>query len=336
MKWIRWFASAGMPSAAIAIGCGVLLLVATGRDVGSSMRSLLLGGFGSVPAWFGTLADFAPLLIAATGIWIASGAGWLNIGAEGQVSVGALAAATVAGSIQGPAGWLPALGLSMVAGALWSLPAPWLRLRRGAHEVVVGLLLNLFARNATRWLASGPLRDPAGDAPRTASIAAPLPAWPAGSDLHLGHYIACGIAAIALVGFAASVLGYETRFSGQAPEAARRAGIAVDARRTSAFGLSGAFCGLAGAIVVLGAAPFRGFPADFHGIGYGFDGMVAALLAGRSAVGVPFAAMALAGLGNGSDAMAFDTGVPRQLAEVVAACVFLAISIGKARRVRER
>ena len=324
----------GAIAGAVTVLAIALLLILSRQDPISAMRALVLGGFGSRDAWLGTLADATPLLLTGTAVWVALSAGWLNLGAEGQLSVGALCSVMVALAIPGPVGLLAGLCAAFVVGAIWSLPSPFLRARVGAHEVVTGLLLNFLARNITRWLAAGPWRDPAGDAPRTAEAPFCLPILMDGSELHGGFVIAIMVSGGALLAAMRSVLGYEARFCGSAPEAARRAGIPVERRRFCGFALSGGLCGLAGAVVVLGATPFRGYPADFHGIGHGFDGLVAALLAGPSPWGIPLAALMLGGLGNGADAMAFDTGTPKQISQVAIACVFLAIAVGGSRKGR--
>ncbi|MFM7321001.1 MAG: ABC transporter permease [Armatimonadota bacterium] len=320
----------------ISAAAGVALLATTHRDGAGALIALFNGAFGSRDAVLGTLSDTTPLLLTGTAVWVALAAGWLTLGAEGQVSVGALAAAATGVAIPGYGGVAAALLASAVAGALWSVPAPWMRFRFGAHEVVTGLLLNFVARNGTRWLAAGPLRDPNGEAPRTATISTPLPTIVADSDLHLGLPVALLVSGFLLMATVRSILGYEARFAGASPRAALRAGIPVVGRRLAAFAVSGAACGLAGGIAVLGPTPFRGFPVDFHGIGYGFDGLVVGLLAGSSAFAVPWVALLLGALSNGAEAMAFDTGVPRQLAQVLIACLFLGIAAGRSRRGADR
>lgn len=312
----------------VALGLSAALLAASGQPAGEAIRALLLGGTGSVAAFLGSASRATPLLLTGPAVAVALTAGRFNIGAEGQLAVGALVAATTAANLPLPGPLATAVGLILgaVSGGLWAIPASWLRERRGIHEVITTLLLNYVARNLTHFLASGPWREPSGQAPQTAAIPWPLPRLDASGGVHVGLWIALPVAIVVSVALAHSVAGFELRWVGAGAEAARRAGIPVERWRHRAFALSGALCGLAGGLVVCGATPFRRFPADFYGVGYGFDGLAIALMAAGSPLALAPVAFLFAALGEGARAMEFETGTPRQLGQVVEALVVLAVS----------
>jgi general nucleoside transport system permease protein len=320
-----------------ALVLGGLAIAAIGQSPLSAYQALWAGSLGSPDAWGRTLGQATPLLLTGIAVAVGLSVGLFNIGAEGQLAVGGLVAAVVAASVPGVLAVPLGLVCGGLAGAAWAWLPAWLKLRRGAHEVITAILLNYVARNLTRWLATGLLKDPTGQAPQTASVHATLPRLVPGHDVHAGLLL--GLLAVGGVAWALArtVWGYETRLVGQNAEAARAAGIDVAKVTRRAFLLSGALAGLAGAVVVLGIVPFHRFPADFYGIGYGFDGLAVALLAGSQAWGVLPAALLFGALGAGADQMSFATDVPKQLAQVVQALLILGLSarfVWKKRRPR--
>ena len=114
--------------------------------------------------------------------------------------------------------------------------------------------------------------------------------------------------------------------TGSGAGAAEAAGIPVAAVRVRALLVSGALCGVAGAVLVLGVVPFKSYPADFYGAGYGFDGLAVALLAGGSAWGVIPSALLFGALGAGAEEMDFNAGIPKQVVYVVQAILIIAVA----------
>jgi ABC-type uncharacterized transport system permease subunit len=305
---------------------GGIAIALIGQSPVEAYRALWDGSLGSPDAWLKTLGEATPLLLTGIAVLIGLSVGLFNIGAEGQMAVGALVGAVVAAAV--PSVLAVPLGLlgGALGGACWAWLPAWLKLRRGAHEVIVAILLNYVARNLTRWLATVPLKDPTGQAPQTAEVHATLPRLFEGHDVHAGLLL--GLVAVGSIAWALTrtVWGYETCLVGQNPESARAAGVRVELVTLRAFLLSGALAGLAGAVVVLGVVPFHRFPADFYGIGYGFDGLAVALLAGSQAWAVLPAALLFGALGAGADQMSFATETPKQLAQVVQALLILGLS----------
>ncbi len=294
-----------------------------------SYRALFVGALGSPLAIGATLARATPLLLTGLAVAVALRAGLFNIGGQGQMTVGALAAACVGFALPAPAWVLLPLCLlaGMLGGALWAWLPVFLKETRGAHEVITAILLNYGASRLTRYLASGPLKAP-GETPQTPEVGALLPRLHPDFDVHAGLFISL----LALVALAwtltKTVWGYELRAVGAGADAARVAGIEPGRVRRNAFLLSGALAGLAGAVVVCGETPFRRFPADFSTLSYGFDGLAVAMLAGSGSLFlVAPAALLFGGLGAGAEAMAFAVNTPKQLVLILEAILIAALTV---------
>lgn len=305
---------------------GGLAIALIGQSPTEAYKALWDGSLGTPDAWARTLGQATPLLLTGIAVAVGLSVGLFNIGAEGQLAVGALAGAVAGASVPGVLAVPLGLLCGALGGAAWAWLPVWLKLRRGAHEVITAILLNYIARNLTRWLATVPLKDTNGQAPQTAEVPATLPRLLAGHDVHVGLLL--GLLAVGSIAWALArtVWGYETRLVGQNADAAKAASINVERVTLRAFLLSGALAGLGGAVVVLGVVPFRRFPADFYGIGYGFDGLAVALLAGSMPWAVLPAALLFGALGAGADQMSFATETPKQLAQVVQALLILGLS----------
>ncbi|MBC8140602.1 MAG: ABC transporter permease [Armatimonadetes bacterium] len=328
---------AGISRAAIALLVALLLggivIAVAQRDATAPIKAysaLLAGAVGSPQAWANTLSRTMPLLLTGIGVSVALAAGLFNIGAEGQLAVGGLAAATVGFAAKGvpaPLVLILALTASAVGGAVWAFLPAYLKEKRGAHEVITAILLNYVAQNVTRYLVANPLKDPtSGGNQRTPEVLATLPRLSSQYDVHAGLIIAVLAVVLVAVLLARSVWGYETRMVGAGSGAAEAAGIPVSTVRIRAMLASGALCGLGGAVLVLGVVPFKSFPADFYGAGYGFDGLAVALLAGGSPFGVLPSALLFGALGAGAEQMDFDAGVPKQIVAVVQGILIVAVA----------
>lgn len=262
-------------------------------------RYLETGEVGAILRPLGEAGTKAALLtLTGLSVAVAFRVGLFNIGAQGQLMLGALAAAVVGAWDLGPrAVHLPAaLLVAALAGGLWAAVAAELKLRRGVHEVISTIMLNWVAVSLVEsWLVSGPLRGgAAGDASvaGTAEVldSAVLPRLLGdASRLNAGLLLAAAAAVGLWRFFDRFVLGYEWRCVGLSPEAARAAGIDGARATRQAMGLSGALAGLAGAVLVLGTE--LKYPATLAA-NYGFDGIAMALLG----QGHPLGVLASAGL----------------------------------------
>lgn len=243
--------------------------------------ALWTGAWGTPEAAVATLSKMPPLLLTGLAVALAYRIGLLNIGCEGQLVLGALAASLV-GAACGRMPLAMALGFPLlaggVAGGIWAFPAVWLRQRRGVHEVLTTLLLNYVAVFLVEYLVLGPLGDGTAMG-RTASVAERAVWSPLGvgafKDLTAAPLVALALCFLAHVWLTRSVGGYEVTVSGRNDAAAQWAGIPVERRQRLVFLLSGALAGLAGALEVVSVHHrfYRAFSP-----GYGFDGITAAFL----------------------------------------------------------
>ena len=268
---------------------GVVLVTVIGLAHGAGPRELLeaiwTGAWGDGEAVLATVAKLTPLLLAGLAVALAYRIRLLNIGCEGQLVLGALAAA-VTGIHCGGLPTVAALSLPVAAGvavgAAWAFPAVWLRQRTGAHEVLTTLILNYVAVYLAEYLVLGPLGD--GTALGRTAVVAETARWPhliAGraGGLTAAPMLALLLCAAVQVGFSRTVGGYEVTVSGCNASAAALAGIDVPKLQRRVFLASGGLAGLAGAFEVVAVHErfYRAFSP-----GYGFDGITAAFLVGGS------------------------------------------------------
>lgn len=326
--------------------CFVAIAVTLG-SVGVALDaylSMLWGAFGDWPRFFrggGAQTLLWPLgeagtkaaLLTFTGLSVAVAfrVGLFNIGAQGQMMVGAIAAAVVGAKTQAPG--VLHVGLCVLAaaaaGALYALPAAVLKVRRGVHEVISTIMLNWIAvALVENWLVVGPLRATAsgdnsisGTDQIHSSAALPLLLGDS-SRLNLGFVFAVLTAAVAFVFLARTVRGYEWRAVGLSPEAAEAAGIPVATRLVEAMVVAGACAGLAGAVLVLGTE--QKYPATL-GAPYGFDGIAMALIGQGNPLGVLASALLFGGLRAGGTRMQL-LGVHKSFPELIQGLALLLVA----------
>ena len=312
-----------------------ILLAATGHDAGRALAAFWSGSFGSGYAVASaTLVRATPLILAGLAVALAFRAGVWNIGAEGQLLVGAAAASAVALQLgEGLGAWVlvPALVAAGVTGALLAGVAGLLRARFGVLEIISTIMLNFVALHLVGYLVRGPLQEPTGLYPQSATFLPParLPVLIPGTRLHLGIVIAV-LAALGLW----SVLrltetGFRIRAVGANPVAARIAG-SIDVRATTlaAFLVSGALAGIAGGVEVTGVTY-----ALYESLspGYGYTAIAVALLARLDPIGILVTGTLLGALQAGGAAMQRDAGVPSVLVSIVEAMLILAMVGGALR-----
>jgi simple sugar transport system permease protein len=273
----------------------------------------------------------ALLLLTGLSVTVAFKVGLFNIGAQGQMLVGALAAAVAGAQLQLPAVLhIPVAVLAAcVAGGLWALIAAALKLSRGVHEVISTIMLNWVAVSLVdNWLSVGPLRAGAGtnlSTTGTAEIAASaqLPRLLGEmSRLHLGFPLALAVALAIWVWLSRLRSGFETRAVGLGSEAARAAGIPVVRRTAQAMGLAGALAGMAGAVLVLGTE-YR-YPGGL-GAPYGFDGIAISLIGGNHPLGVALSALFFGALRAGGTRMQL-LGVHKSYPELIQGLALLFVA----------
>ena len=279
-----------------------------------------------------TLVQATPLILISLGTIVAWRSGFMYLGFDGAMLVGAAAATALAlgAGPDMPLHALPpiaavplALLAGAVAGAFWSAIVALLQVRSGGNTVLIALMTNYIAILMVQFLVSGPMRA-IGDQPQTALVdrAFWLPFIIEGTRAHAGILIALVIAAIIFVLMEKSAAGYELVASGLNPRAARYGGIDVGRRVVQAALIAGALAGLAGAVTILGVHHRL---LDGLSQGTGFIGIVAALLGRLTVAGSVAASFLYSGLTVGADAMQRHTGLPAALVQVVQALIVLCL-----------
>ena len=304
-----------------------------------ALLALWQGAFGSPYAVLSaTLVRTTPLLLLGLSVATAFRAGILNIGAEGQLLAGAMAAAAVG---LASTGWPSAVAVAamivagIVAGAGWAFIAAALRRWFRVLEVISTIMLNFLALHLVSWLVRGPLQEPTRTNPQSATLP-DIAHWPTlipGHRLHLGFLLGLLLALALWVMWRHTAVGFRLRVVGMGARAAASAGrVAVDHTVMGAFLLSGAIAGLAGASEVGGVTW-----GLYDGIspGYGYTAIAVALLARLDPRAVVPSAVFFGALEAGAAAMQRDAGVPSVVVQVVVAVVVLAvIALDEWRRAR--
>lgn len=320
--------------AALVLGAFVMLATNVSLPtIGLSFLALLKGSVGSLNALSETLTAAAPLILTGLGLALGFRAGLFNIGAEGQVLMGGIAAVVVGFSFANfPAVILLPLSLfaGALVGALYASIAGWLRAATGAHEVISTIMLNLISYRLLDYLLGLPFIQKEGRAdPISKSVpeAAELPRLLAFIDpnlrVHAGIFLVLAAVAIVYWILFRSKLGFEFRASGENPEAARFAGIHSGVIIVAAMATAGALAGLAGANQVLGVLG-RATPGFSAGIG--FDAIAVALLGRSHPVGVLFAGLLFGALEAGGRQMQVDAGVSIDLIGIIQALIIVFIA----------
>jgi simple sugar transport system permease protein len=323
---LAFAAPLGAALAALAI-CSVLIAAAHAPVV-MAYAALIDGAFGSRLAITETLTRATPIILTGLAAAVAFRARFWNIGGEGQFYAAALAVAAVGSHELGlpPALLIPLLlAIGALAGATLAAGPAVLKVRFGVDEVVTTLLLNFIVLLAVSMMIEGPMKDPQGFGwPQSVPLVdeALLPKLVSRSRLHIGFLVALAAAgAIALIN-ARSVFGFESRAVGLNAEAARFAGIPVRSVLVRVGLLSGGLAGLAGALEVTG---LKGHVTLDLSPGFGMTGVIVAMLASLRPIGVVPAAIFVAGVFVGADAMGRAYGIPGFIADVILAVSLLAM-----------
>jgi ABC-type uncharacterized transport system permease subunit len=314
---------------------GALIMLAFGHNPLAAYRSLLLGSVGSVYSLAESLAVATPLILTALTFAVAMRGGLFNIGAEGQVYMGSLAAVSV-GLLHLPAPFnlIVALLAAMIAGIVWSLPVALLKLGRGVHEVISTIMFNWIAHFFAFYLIANVLTDPKrGD--RTISIieSARLTRILPTATLNTGLFISLLTVAIILFLLWRTSTGFEIRAAGYNPHASHHAGINIRKQVLRVFLIGGAVAGLAGAIQVMGRPPYYAVMSGMPQlVNLGFDGIGVAMIGRNHPIGIVFAALFFGSLMVGGRIMQFDPGVPFELVRVIEGVIILALAVPELRR----
>ncbi len=321
---------------------GALVVVVTGRSPADMFRAMLQGATGwnveagtFNPRYIGEfLVQAMPIVLTGLAVGFAFRTGLFNIGAEGQLIAGSIAAVGVGLGVQAPAGVHVTLVLlaAMAAGALWGAVPGFLKARFNVHEVVVSIMLNYVALHLNNWAmvalfhSADRVKTPVF-APTALLHSPTLAALTNGSRLNWGFVPVLLSLFVFWFLIERTTFGFRLRAVGFNKESARYAGMRVERSIVSAMAISGAFAGLAGAVITVGTFSFgRALPAHE---GYGFDGIAVALVGGNGALGVGLSGL-LFGLLKAAQPLMQSQGIPKEIASIIQAAIvlFIAMKLG--------
>lgn len=323
------------------------MIMALGANPIEGYRALLVGAFGGADQLADTAIRGMPLLLVGIGICIAFRAKVINIGGEGQIIAGALVCTMVALLVPGLPKVLliPLLMLAgIVGGGFWGAIPGGLKAYLGVNEILSTIMLNIVAVQIMNYLLRAPLMDPleierGTRIPQTERLSdnADLPILVPGTRLHLGVIIAVIAAVIAWFFLWRTTLGFKVRAVGHNPDAARYSGMPVERMTLLALTYSGAMCGLAGAVLVLGSQSHRlitdGSAAGFTGSA-GFNGIVVALFGNLHPLWTIPSSFLFGGLLVGANAMQRAIQIPSAL--VLALNGLIVLFVVSSTSIRER
>lgn len=344
-----WTAAVTVAGVLVALALSSALIAATGGSPADSVAALFQGSVADATAWTSTLLYTAPLLLVAVGTCVAARSGLFNIGQEGQVLIGAMAGAWVGLrlAVTGPALLVCVLVAAMLAGAAWAGLSALMHRYRGVNVVVSTLLMTFIAQQVVAFAVNTPAllqESRIGDG-TLAPQSNPLPPsallgsfgeYPA-LQVNGGLVLAVAGAVIVAVALSRSRWGFKLTMLGHNPDAARHAGFRTTLLGGGALALSGAFAGLAGAVLLTSPIGVNRLQPGMA-MNIGWDGLLVALVArNRPLLAVPVAA--LFGVLRSGGSFLAATGVPAFLVDVVKALLVLAfvappVVVGMVRRRR--
>ena len=321
------------PILAVVVGLalGLSFTWFAGENPWHVLQILGKSAFGSGYDFGMTLFYSTPLIFAGLAVAVAFHAGLFNIGAEGQLTLGALAAAVVGAlwpRLPWPAAPILAGLAALLAGTIWGAIPGWLRARRGSHEVINTIMLNFIAAGLASYVTLYLFKNPDTQNPETRQIGAGYLIHQfgifGGAPVSTALPLAVLTAILVWILLWKTVIGYEMRAVGQSESAARAAGIDAGKIRIFAMALAGGLAGLVGVGEVLGnAGKFRlGFSPQ-----YGFIGIAVALLGRNQPAGVVAAALLFGALHKGTADLDLETDhVTREVSLILQALIILSVS----------
>ena len=313
-------------SLALALLLGAILLYATGHDPILAFRMIYQGSFGSRNAFLNSLSQATPIILTGLAFVVALKSGIVNIGAEGQLYVGAMTAALIGHYVTGLPGIIHvalAILAACITGGLAGALIAFLKVRYGAHAVITAIMLNHIIINFMSYLVNFPLMAEGATVGRTEMIQASAHLPILTGRLSIGILLAVVVPIVIWFVFRFTQAGFEMQVTGRSLDAANTAGIRSGRRMIQALFLSGAIAGLAGAIEILGS--LHNF-IDRFSPGYGFDGIAVAFLSGVSFIGVIFSGIFFGALTAGSFTMNIFARIPVDFAMVIQAMVIMLVA----------
>jgi len=325
---------APLGAVAFTLAVSALLVLWAQAPVAQTYGLVIQGGFGSVFALSETLTRAVPLMLTGLAAAVAFKARLFNIGAEGQLYMGALAAVAVGGLHGGTGFDLPPAVLfvlmmlaAAMAGAMLLLGPALMKARLGVDEVVTTLLLNFIVLLLVSLMLDGPMKDPTAMGwPQSVALSGELELSKliAQTRVHTGLLWGCALALGVWALMKYTVLGFDIRAVGANARAAAFAGVPVTRTVVLVALMSGGLAGLAGAIEVAGRTSYLTLDMS---PGYGYSGIVIAMLAGLHPLGVVLGSVFVAGVLVGADSMSRIVGVPTYIADVIVAASLISVLV---------
>lgn len=321
---------------------GAILILLAGRDPLAAYQGLVEGAWLEPRGLVQSILKSSPLILSGLAVGFSFKAGLFNIGAQGQLIMGSVAAAWAGTVITGAPAWLHiliAMTVAMLAGALWGAIPGALKAFSEANEVITTIMFNFIASRIAEWLISlgsndgtippGPLADPNSGAisrtkPVLDSARLPIAFHVPGSvaDLNIGIFIAIVAAFAILILVNRTTFGFELRMVGLNPSAAQYAGVNVKRITVMTMAISGGLAGLAGGIQTLGV---NGYYEANQSLGLGFDSITVSLLAANHPIGTIFSAFLFGSMDQGTTRMQ-RSGVAPELILVIQALILMFIA----------
>lgn len=311
---------------------GAILIIISGSNPISAYKELFVGAFFDYYGFATTLVKLSPILLCGLSVLLPLRVGLFNIGAEGQIYLGALFTTVTALYLPEMPTWLHlsiCIGAGMLGGAVWAAIPGYLKAFHGTNEVIITLLMNYVGIDLVSYFVSGPMMAEGAPYPYSPAIREDLwlPLLMPRTDAHVGAAVSLALAMATIIFFRFTSFGFAFDSVGKNPTAARYAGIAVRRTIFVSMAVGGALAGLAGTFEVLGLK-YRLF--HHFSAGYGFDGIVVAFLASANPVWLPIAALFLSGLKAGANIMQRAVGVETTVVEAIQGLVVIFIAAGLA------
>lgn len=328
---LRWLHRLRMVWAVLAaFALGSLLILATSHNPLKAYASLFEGAFFDYYGLADTLIKMCPMLLAGLAVIIPMRCGLLNVGGEGQIYIGGLAAAAVALYLPALPAWLHlllCLMAGMIGGGLWGAIPGYLRAVRGINEVIVTLLMNYVGINIVSYFAGGPMMQDGAPYPYSNEISESLwlPIFLPNTDTHIGVIIAAVLSTFVFWVLRYTTVGFSMSAVGKSPKAAHYAGISIQRHLIGSMIAGSAVAGLAGALEVVGVK-YRLY--HLFSPGYGYDGIVVAFMASLNPLLAALSAFFLAGLSTGAQYMQRAIGLDVTAIEALRGLIVIFVAAG--------
>lgn len=315
----------------VGLALGLTLTAIAGENPWHVLQVILKSAFGSRYDFGMTLGQSLPVLFTGLAVYIGLKSGLFNVGAEGQLVMGAFTYALLGVLLQGFPSWLGmalcVMGGLLVSAAWAAIPALLLN-KRGAHEVITGIMLNFIAAGLTGWWTMSAIRNPESQVAESANVDAAFRlenfSWFQDASINVSLLVGIGLVVLVSIWESNHISGFKLNVVGSSPMVAKHAGINSHQSKLGAFILSGAICSLVGFNEVLGNS--GKFKLDFSP-GYGFTGIAVALMARKNALGIIPAALLFGALQKGAGDLDFETEkITKEIAVLIQALVILCVA----------